>query len=591
MANKITEQMIFEPVFDYVDDGITHGVLSPFEPGERILKAGTQIAPGFKPLSIDIRMLKDVAVKMRDGVTIYTDIFMPAESEETKFPTLIAWSPYGKSAGTAPRYVNMFNMLGMGNEWSSGLTKFEASDPDYWCQRGYALCNPDPRGIAHSEGDVTMIGSQEAEDCYDLIEWIAQQEWSNEKTALTGTSYLTFSQWFIAAEQPPHLTCMNPHEGLSDAYRDLAYNGGIPDPNFIRRLQVNHVSAVSGARREDLAAEMEKYPLADAPLWQDKKADGSKIQIPVYCVASYSNTLHTMGTFRQWRKLGTEEKWLRIHNTQEWPDYYSDAAQEDRQRFFDHYLKGIDNGWEKTPHVRYSLLDMEGDDRLNLPAEEFGYGENVQYEKFYLNGLTRQMSTDLPEKEFIAKYDTQGLPGRISFMMTFEEETSFVGYPKLHLYAGVEGADDADIFVWVQKLDQNGNLLSEITVPNHGAAIRDFTEDGASILRYKGAWGKLRLSMRHLDEQEATDEIPAYTFDRVEKLREGEIVEADIVLSPIGLCFHKGESLRVVISPKEEYGNGMMPGTPGCLPENKGWQMICSGGERASYLQLPKILL
>lgn len=587
MANKIVNEMIFKPAFDYVDDGVTHGVLSPFEPGERILKAGTQIAPVFKPVSADIRMLKDVAVKMRDGVTIYTDIYMPADSNETKFPTLIGWSPYGKSAGSAPRYVNMFNMLGIGNAWSSGLTKFEAADPDYWCQRGYAVCNPDPRGIAHSQGDITMIGSQEAEDCYDLIEWIARQEWSNGKTALTGTSYLTFSQWFIAAAKPPHLTCINPHEGLSDAYRDLAYNGGIPDPNFINRLKINHVSAVPGTMREDLEAEMEKYPLADAPLWLDKKADISKIRIPVYCVASYSNTLHTMGTFRQWRKISTGDKWLRIHNTQEWPDYYSDAAREDRRKFFDHYLKGIDNGWEETPHVRYSLLDLEGGDQLNLPAEEFGYGRNVKYTKFYLDGRFRQLKREAPAEGVAAKYDTQGLPGRVSFMMTFDEETRLVGYPKLHLYAEVEGADDADVFVWMQKLDRNGNMLSEITVPNHGAAIRDFTDDGATITRYKGSWGRLRLSMRHLDEQESTDEIPAYSFDRVEKLKKGQVVEADIVMSPIGLVFHKGESIRVILSPKEEYGNGMMPGTPGCIPENRGWQVIHTGADQASYLQLP----
>lgn len=591
MANKIVKEMIFKPALDYVDDGITHGVLSPFGPGERILKAGTQIAPVFKPISADIRMLKDVAVKMRDGVTIYTDIYMPADSSDTKFPTLIAWSPYGKSAGSAPRYIDMFNMLGIGNAWNSGLTKFEAADPDYWCQRGYAVCNPDPRGIAHSEGDITMIGSQEAEDCYDLIEWIAGQAWSNEKTALTGTSYLAFSQWFIAAAQPPHLTCINPHEGLSDAYRDLAYNGGIPDPHFIKRLQVNHVSAVPGAKREDMAAEMERYPFADAPLWLDKKADISKIQIPVYCVASYSNTLHTMGTFRQWRKISTADKWLRIHNTQEWPDYYSDAAQEDRQKFFDRYLKEIDNGWEETPHVRYSLLDMEGGDQLNLSTETFGYGKNVTYTKFYLEGTFRQLKKEIPAKGVAAKYDTQGLPGRISFMTIFDEETRLVGYPKLHLYVEVEGADDADIFVWMQKLDQNGNMLSEITVPNHGAAIRDFNDDGASITRYKGSWGKLRLSRRHLDEQETTDEIPAYSFDRVEKLEKGQVVEADIVMSPVGMAFHKGESIRLIISPKEEYGNSMMPGTTGCIPKNRGWQVIHTGADKASYLQLPVMKL
>lgn len=524
---------------------------------------------------------------MRDGVTIYTDIYMPANSKETKLPTLIAWSPYGKSAGTAPRYINLFNMIGMGNAWSSGLTKFEAVDPDYWCKRGYAVCNPDPRGIAHSEGDITLIGSQEAEDCYDLIEWIAQQEWSNKKTALTGTSYLTFSQWFIAEKQPPHLTCINPHEGLSDAYRDLAYNGGIPDKNFIQRLQINHVSAVPGVMREDMTEEMEKYPLADAPIWLDKKADISNITIPVYCVASYSNTLHTMGTFRQWRKIGIEDKWLRIHNTQEWPDYYSDAGQEDREKFFDYYLKDIDNGWKNTPHVRYSLLDMEGGDKLNIPSEQFGYGDNIEYTKFYLNGKFRNLDRKASTEEVIVKYDTQGIPGRISFMTTFDEETNLVGYPKLHLYAEVEGADDGDIFVWMQKLDKNGNMLSEITVPNNNAAIRDFTDDGASITCYKGSWGKLRLSMRHLDEKESTNEVPAYSFDRIEKLEKGQVVEADIVMSPIGLKFYKGESIRVIISPKEEYGNGMMPGTPGCTPNNKGWHIIHTGGDKASYLQLP----
>ena len=82
---------------------------------------------------------------------------------------------------------------------------------------------------------------------------------SNGKTALTGTSYLTWSQWFIAQIQPPHLTCINPNEGLSDAYRDLFYDGGIPEPHFLERLAPNHVSA-AGGRREDLVAEMKKYP-------------------------------------------------------------------------------------------------------------------------------------------------------------------------------------------------------------------------------------------------------------------------------------------------------------------------------------------
>lgn len=582
--NNITEKMIFKPAFEYIDNGIEHGVLSPFETKETILKKGEQIAPGFKPLDCDIRFLKDVPVKMRDGVTIYTDIFLPVTQE--KVPTLIAWSPYGKSAGTAPRYVGLFNMLGMGNAWNSGLTKFEAPDPAYWVQHGYAVCNPDARGIAHSEGDITMIGSQEAEDCYDLIEWLAAQDWSNQKTALSGTSYLAFSQWFIAAGQPPHLTCISPTEGLQDAYRDLAYIGGIPDPNFLNRLQVNHVSA-TGAKREDMVAELEAYPLANHELWKDKVADVSKITVPAYIVASYSNTLHTMGTFRSWRAIGSAKKWLRIHDTQEWPDYYNPENIEDLRRFFDYYMLDKQNGWEKTPTVRYSILDFHGKNRTDLIAETFPPKES-EIQRYYMSGRTRTLQITPDETELPLRYFPEAMPVRVSFQTVFDKETTFIGYPKAKLFMEAENADDMDVFVWVQKIDKLGNVLSEFVVPNRNAALQDFTQDGASALRYKGPSGRLRASARHLDSKLATDEIPAYTFDRVEKLSEKEIVELDIVLSPIGMTYYAGETLRVMISSKDEIGS-VMPGTPGCIPNNKGIHILHTGGKYASYLQMPLV--
>ncbi|MBC6308527.1 CocE/NonD family hydrolase [Listeria sp. FSL L7-1582] len=582
MTAKITENMSFSPAFEYIDNGIEHGVLSPFETKEVILKKGQLIAEGFKPLTCDIKMFKDVPVKLRDGITIYTDIYLPIT--DATVPTLIAWSPYGKSAGTAPRYKNLFNMLGMGNAWNSGLTKFEAPDPAYWCAHGYAVCNPDMRGIAHSEGDTTMIGSQEAEDGYDLIEWLAAQSWSNGKTALTGTSYLAFSQWYIAAEQPPHLTCINPTEGLSDGYRDLAFIGGIPDQNFIERLQVNHVSAI-GAKREDLVKEMQAYPMADAAIWKDKVADASKITVPAFVIASYSNTLHTMGTFRSWRTLGSTEKWLRIHDRQEWPYYYDEDNTEELRRFFDYYLLGKDNGWTNTPTVRYSLLDFHGSNETDIPAETFPpvASEN---KRFYMNGKFRTLQENPESEDFPVKYIANSVPGRTSFQMTFDKETHFVGYPKAKLFMEVDGYDDMDVFVWIQKIDKLGNVLSEFVVPNHGAALQDFTQEGASALRYKGPWGRLRASMRQLDSEMATDEIPAYSFERVEKLARGEIVELDIVLSPLGLSYEAGETLRIVVSTKDELGS-VMPGTPGCTPDNKGIHILHTGGEYASYLQLP----
>lgn len=149
-----------------------------------------------------------------------------------------------------------------------------------------------------------------------------------------------------------------------------------------------------------------------------------------------------------------------------------------------------------------------------------------------------------------------------------------------------EGADDMDLFILVQKLNANGNPLQQFVVPNQGALMHDLTEHGGSVLRYKGSNGRLRVSARHLDEELSTDTIPAYTFDRVEKLHPGEIVEADIDLFPIGMAFHPGEQLRLVISSRNELG-AIMPGTPAYIPENKGKHIIHTGGKHASYLQLP----
>ena len=79
-----------------------------------------------------------------------------------------------------------------------------------------------------------------------------------------------------------------------------------------------------------------------------------------------------------------------------------------------------------------------------------------------------------------------------------------------------EGYDNMDAFVWTQKIDKRGNVLSEFVVPNHEAAFQDFTIDGVSTLRYKGFHGKLRASMRYLGKEKSNGIIPYYSFDKVE---------------------------------------------------------------------------
>ncbi|RWY48392.1 CocE/NonD family hydrolase [Mucilaginibacter gilvus] len=570
---------VFVPSYPY-NGGFEHGLLSDLDPGTRTLPAGFQVAPKFRPLPVDIVFEKDVLITLRDGVRIYVDVFRPVSTE--KVPVIIAWSPYGKSGGTAPKTTGLFDMLGLDNGMLSGLAKFEGPDPAYWCAQGYAICNPDARGIAHSEGDSSMIGRQEGKDCYDLIEWLAIQSWCNSKVAMSGTSYLAFSQWFIAAEQPPHLAAINPWEGLSDAYRDLTKRGGMPDLHFTKRLEINQVGK---GQREDVVAEALRYPLANHEVWEDKIARFDKITVPAFVVASYSNTLHTAGTFRAWRRMASAEKWLRIHNTQEWPDYYEDANIEDLRRFFDHYLKGNENGWEQTPRVRYALHDFEGGDHINQPANEFP-PQDVTLKRYYLNGRSRTLTPEAPSQEVKVAYDTQADPGLASFTIRFDQEVVMVGYPKVHLWVEAAGADDMDLFILLQKLDRHGNHLQQFVVPNQGALMQDLTERGGSVLRYKGSNGRLRVSARHLDEKLSTDAVPSHSFDRVEKLQTGEVAEIEIDLFPIGMVFYPDQQLRLVISAKNDLG-AIMPGTPGFVPENKGQHIIHTGGAQASYLQLP----
>jgi predicted acyl esterase len=177
-------------------------------------------------------------------------------------------------------------------------------------------------------------------------------------------------------------------------------------------------------------------------------------------------------------------------------------------------------------------------------------------------------------------------PNAVSFITRFDVETLLVGYPKAHLWVQARGADDMDLFVLVQKLDAHGTPLAAFTVPNQSAMAHDLTDHGATILRYKGSDGRLRVSARHLDVALSTEDVPAHTFDRIEKLSAGQIVDVEIDLLPVGLRFAPGEQLRFIVSARNLLGT-LMPGIREYVGANGGQHVIHTGGSTPSYLQLP----
>ncbi|KAJ5714362.1 Alpha/Beta hydrolase protein [Penicillium malachiteum] len=253
-------------------------------PGSVVLDKGSQKTPRSRPLQVDTIWERDIIVSLRDGIQLRADIFRPQNATE-KIPILLVWTPYGKSG------TGMFSMElvqardGIPEEMLSGYECFEGPDPAEWNLHQYAVAHVDARGCFKSQGDHVWHGTTEGLDGYDTIEFLSQFEWSNGRVALIGNSWLATSQWFIAAERPPHLACILPLEGLSDVYRETLCRGGVPYLPFWTFLRDNGLYGEN--KQEDVIAMVERHPLMNK-YWEDKRAKAHLIEVPAYVLATQS---------------------------------------------------------------------------------------------------------------------------------------------------------------------------------------------------------------------------------------------------------------------------------------------------------------
>lgn len=503
---------------------------------------------------------QDVAVKLRDGCTIYCDIYRPAKTDR-KIPVIISWSWFGKRPGDG---MSEWQIMGVPPGTVSKLAKFESPDPMYWCYQDYAVANVDVRGAGHSEGDVHMFTHQDSEDGYDFIEWIAEQHWCNGKVGMSGNSGVAMHQYRIAAFQPPHLTCIAPWEATTDLYRESMFEGGIPALSFNEFIG-GSVTGPGGV--DDQVSMGRKYPLMNG-YWQDKIPDFSKIRIPVYATAGFSH-FHLRGSIQAFRKIRTKKKWIRMHRDFEWPDTYDPANLEDLKRFYDRYLKDIHNGWEMTPRVRMDVMDAYDCDYQVRRAEKSFPLERTAYTRYYLDAKNMTMH-DAPVAEtslFAYESNTE----EAVFDMTFKEDTELSGYIYLHLFVETDGHDDMDMFINIQKADQDGKWIPWHTLDEP----------------HPGAWGKIRVSHRELDPDLSTEYQPVMAHKREMKLSKGEIVPIDVEIVPSSRIWHKGEKLRIQIAGRYIREGWFEPLT--WDTDNHGNHIIHTGGAYESYIQVPVI--
>ncbi|MGB0578928.1 MAG: CocE/NonD family hydrolase [Limisphaerales bacterium] len=162
--------------------------------------AGQAPDPGqYSRQEFEVAEYRDEKIPMRDGVKLVADIFRPKAAG--RFPAILQQTPYGKS-GQAKR-----------------AQKFAAL--------GHVVVNSDSRGRYESGGDWDPFTPQHKTDGYDLVEWIAKQEWCSGKVGAYGLSYMGWTQWWTATQAPPSLKAIVPEVAPPDHLLNCPYQNGI----------------------------------------------------------------------------------------------------------------------------------------------------------------------------------------------------------------------------------------------------------------------------------------------------------------------------------------------------------------------------
>jgi len=506
---------------------------------------------------------ENVPVPMRDGVVLRANVFRP--DGPGRFPGLLTRTPYGKAAGGMARYV----------------------------RAGYVVVTQDSRGRYASDGDYvpfTVEHTGDAEDGYDSVEWLAGQPYCNGKVGTLGASYNAWMQWMLAKLRPPHLVAMCAYSipleltevDWPGAFRpgrrirwwrttiapDLRRRAGLPGPHTpaeARRIwdEIEHgrwlgfmpwldVVRYLPTGLAEYAEDWLRHPNRRA--WRFEEVH-REVGVPNLDFSGwYDHCNGTMAHVRGMRQNGRTE----IARTQTklvigpWnhPGLgrrkigeidFGPQAELDLPdliiRWFDHWLKGLDNGVDREPAVRYFVMGsaewktastwpLEGlqevsyhlsstgrahcvadsglltrEPRGGEPCDGYVYDPNDPVPTLW----TRELFTGpsdrrvLESREDILYYRTPPL----------EEDVEVVGYPEAILYAS-SSVPDTDFF----------------------ARLVDEHPDGPAL---EVCYGMVRARHRH-------------SLDREELLTPDEVTEFRIRLGATACRFLKGHRIRLEIT-------------------------------------------
>lgn len=502
---------------------------------------------------------RDVGIKMDDGLVLRADIFRPKDGG--KVPAIMNIGPYCKGLRYQEGYADSWEFMSKTHpEILEGSTcsylTWETVDPERWVPNGYAVVRIDSRGAGRSPGYMDFFSDREIRDFYNCIEWAAVRPWCTGKIGLLGVSYYAMTQWLVAAKQPPHLTAILPWEGASDHYRDETFHGGMFSNGFFERwypmraLPRQHGMGKNGAmdpwlgepcsgpetlskeelakNRRDYIVDTSKHKLVD-DFHRERTADFSKIVVPLMSAGNWGGIgLHSRGNFEGCLRSASKQKWLSMHVGKHEEYFYIPYGLDIQRRFFDHFLKGVDNGFEKEPPVQLTIRHPENkfEERFE---NEWPIARTV-WTKMRLDAYKKKLSSESPSTEGSIQFRA----GRdeVAFRAEpFEKETEITGPLAAKIFMS-SSTSDADLFFTFRGFAPDG---SEVTF------------QGANEPKTPLSQGWMRASHRKLDPKLSLPYRPYHAHDEIQPLVPGAVYELDVELWPTCIVLPKGYWVELLI--------------------------------------------
>ncbi len=359
------------------------------QPTSRVSRPG--VYQGYSSPSYDGHRRISQYITMRDGIRVAVDLLRPTKAGELHQERLpVVWTHH--------RYNRSFFRNDSLIDYASGFGR----DIARLIHHGYVVAAVDTRGGGASFG--TQQGffmPDEAKDAYEITEWLAAQPWSTGKVGMTGRSYLGITQLFAASQAPPHLTAIFPEMYVFEWY-PMIYPGGVFRDDFFSKWQTLTHQLDNAVRFTWGAMSFAGVAPVDGPegmVLRDSAIAGHRVNRDMYEMwagVPYRNSVDP-GTGKMIHLERGPATYLDRINASKIPVYglvgWYDAFPRDallwfanltvpqrlvigpwfhgqtdgfelgveRLRWFDHWLKGIDNGIMREPPIRYLVIDAPAD--------------------------------------------------------------------------------------------------------------------------------------------------------------------------------------------------------------------------------------